>query len=71
MKSKKTQAYEIKICGHLDARWSVRFEDLKISHEGNDTVLTGCCLDQSALHGVLNRIRDLNFFLISVNRDNS
>ncbi len=70
MQSEKSQVYKIKIGGLLEARWRVWFEDLEMSHEGNDTVLTGYVQDQSALHGVLNRIRDLNFLLISVNRVN-
>jgi hypothetical protein len=58
--------YEIKIKGHLDQRWSVWFADLKLSYlEGNVTLLSGMLPDQAALHGLLERIRDLNLQLIS------
>jgi hypothetical protein len=59
--------YEIKIKGHLDPGWSDWFEGLQLTHlEGNQTLLAGLLSDQAALHGILERIRDLNISLISV-----
>ena len=59
--------YEIKIKGHLDQRWSEWFAGLKLTHlEGNETLLSGLLDDQAALHGLLERARDLNLTLISV-----
>ena len=59
--------YEIKIRGHLDQRWSQWFAGLTLTHlEGNETLLSGPLPDQVALHGLLERIRDLNLTLISV-----
>ncbi len=58
---------KIKVQGHLDKRWKDCFEGMKISYEGNNTSLTGNIKDESHLHGILNRIRDLNLKLISVN----
>jgi hypothetical protein len=60
--------YEIKIKGHLDQRWSDWFAGLKLTYlEGNETLLSGSLPDQAALHGLLERVRDLNLKLISVN----
>ena len=63
-----TQFYEIRIKGHLDKSWADWFNGLAIIHEDNgDTLLSGSLPDQAALHGVLNRLRDLGIQLISVN----
>ncbi len=59
--------YEIKIKGHLDQRWSEWFEGLTLTHlEGDGTLLSGVLPDQAALHGLLERIRDLNVTLVSI-----
>ena len=60
--------YEINIKGHLDERWSEWFTGLKLTYlEGNVTLLSGTLPDQAAIYGVLERMRDLNLTLISVN----
>jgi hypothetical protein len=59
--------YEIKVKGHLDARWSDWFAGMKLTHlEGDETLFAGLLPDQAALHGLLERIRDFNLTLISV-----
>jgi hypothetical protein len=59
--------YEIKIKGILDQRWTDWFAGLQMEHlEGNQTLLSGTLPDQAMLHGLLERVRDLNLTLISV-----
>jgi hypothetical protein len=61
--------FEIKIKGHLDNHWSEWFDDLTMTYdEHGHTLLSGSVTDQAALHGLLNKIRDMNLALISVNR---
>ena len=65
----ETGLYQIRIQGHLDARWAARFEGLTLTREDNgDTLLTGPVVDQAALHGVLRKVRDLAMPLVSVTR---
>ncbi len=63
------ELYEIRIKGHLDERWADWFEGLSFTlvRDGT-TLLDGPLTDQAALHGVLNRIRDLGLPIISVQR---
>ena len=59
---------EIRLKGHLDERWTDWFEGLTITREANgETRLTGPVVDQTALHGLLRKVRDLGLPLISVN----
>ena len=60
--------YQIRVRGHLDLGWAGWFDGLTITNgEDGNTVLTGPVPDQSALHGLLVKIRNLGLFLISVN----
>jgi hypothetical protein len=62
-----SQQYEIRVRSHLDARWFDRFEGLTISlTPAGETIITGPIVDQAALYGLLNRIRDLGLELLSV-----
>jgi hypothetical protein len=61
------QRYEIRLKGYLDARWGDQFEGLTITLEGDgNTLLSGPVADQSALHGLLKKVRDLGMPLLSV-----
>lgn len=60
--------YSIKVGGHLDARWSEWFDGLTMTlTEDGNTTFSGPVQDQAALHGILNKIRNLGLTLISVN----
>ena len=62
--------YQIRLTGHLDARWAVWFDGLTVRHESDGTtVISGPIVDQAALHGLLQRVRDLGLPLVSVTRD--
>lgn len=66
---RETAAYEIRLKGHLDARWADRLDVAGLVHETDgSTVLRVAAPDQSALHGLLQRIRDLGLPLVSVTR---
>jgi hypothetical protein len=68
---KNTGDYEIKLKGHLDARGCAWFEGWSITNlENGEALLKSASVDQSRLHGALERIRDLNLMLISVTRVN-
>jgi hypothetical protein len=45
--------YEIRVAGHLDARWAAWFDGLTVCHGGDGTTLiSGPIADQAALHGL-------------------
>lgn len=69
--STKPFIYQIRIEGHLDERWLRWFEGLDLAPLPEGETLISGEMDQSALHGVLNRIRDLGLELISVQRKDS
>ncbi len=60
--------YEIRVQGILDERWTAWFEGLQIGSDHSQTVISGSVTDQAALHGLLNKVRDLGLVLISVRR---
>jgi hypothetical protein len=67
--NEKAMIYQIRIEGQLGEQWTDWFEGLTITQEeGGTTVLTGPVVDQSALHGLLKKVRDLGAPLVSVNR---
>jgi hypothetical protein len=59
--------YEIRLRGHLDSRWAAWFDGLNLSNESDGTtVIGGPVADQAALHGLLQKVRDLGLPLVSV-----
>ena len=59
--------YKIRVKGHLDPRWSAWFNGRSLT-KGSDgtTVLHGPVVDQAALHGLLQKLRDLGLPLVSI-----
>ena len=61
--------YQIRVAGVLDDSWSAWLCGLDVRPmDTGETVLTGPVRDQAALHGLLNKIRDLGLVLLSVER---
>ena len=59
--------YEIRLQGHLDARWAAWFDGMILTTaDDGTTALRGPVTDQAALHGVLQKVRDLGLPLVSV-----
>jgi hypothetical protein len=59
--------YQIRLDGRLDDRWAAWFDGLTLAHDSDGTTtLRGEVVDQAALHGLLQRIRDLGMPLVSV-----
>lgn len=63
----KAQRYQISLEGLIDRSWSAYFAGMAMAAEPPGvTRLSGELADRSALHGLLNRIADLNLEIISV-----
>jgi hypothetical protein len=65
--------YHIEVQGRLNESWSSWLNDMTITVQSSDdgptiTALIGIVADQSALHGLLARIRDLSLPLLLVER---
>ena len=59
--------YEIRIKGNLNSRWATWFDGLILTnHSDGTTVISGPVLDQAALHGLLQKVRDVGLPLVSV-----
>ena len=59
--------YEIRLQGHLDSRWAVWFDGLSLTNQSDGTTLIhGPVADQAALHGLLQKVRDVGLPLVSV-----
>ena len=66
--SSQPTVYQIRLKGHLSPQWTEWFEELTITlEEDENTLLTGTVVDQSALHGLLKKVRDLGMPLLSIN----
>ncbi len=62
--------YEVRVKGCLDSSWSEWFDGMTVAadHANGETVLKGWVADQAALHGLLNKVRNLGLVLLQVSR---
>ena len=58
--------YRITIRGRLSDRFAATFDGLRLEPGPDCTVLSGVCMDASALYGVLDRVRDLGLELLAL-----
>ena len=67
--SQEKASYQIRLQGHLPEEWSEWFDGFTIENlPGGETKMTGEVVDQTALHSLIQRIRDLGITLIEVKR---
>jgi len=61
--------YEIRVKGHLGARWAAWFDGLSLTNDDDGiTIIRGPVVDQAALHGLLQKLRDLAIPLVSLSQ---
>lgn len=61
--------FVIRVRGHVDQRWADWFDSLQIvNHACGEATLEGPVVDQTALYGLLGRLRDLNLELIELKK---
>ena len=64
--------YQIRVHGCLEPKWSKWFDDFDLTPQENDeTILEGLVADQAALHGLLDRIRNIGLPLLAVTCEES
>jgi len=64
--------YRIRIQGRLEPRWSTWFDGMSLTRgENGTTVLLGQVSDQAALHGLIQRVRDLGLTLLEVTHEDA
>ena len=62
-----TPQYEIRVKGRLGARWAAWFDGLTLTDEADGTTaIRGPVVDQAALHGLLQKLRDVGIPLVSL-----
>ena len=65
-RSAESSRYEIRLGGRLDPRWAAWFDGMTLTTaDDGTTALRGPVTDQAALHGLLQKVRDLGLPLLS------
>jgi len=61
--------YEIRVAGRLASHWSAWFDGLSVTNDDDGTtVIRGPVVDQSALHGLIQKLRDVGIPLLSLSQ---
>jgi hypothetical protein len=63
----RPRRYRIVVVGELSRRFAPAFEGMTVQCTGGQTAITGMVVDQSQLHGLLDRVGELGLELVSVN----
>lgn len=59
--------YLIRVDGILAVDWSAWFDDIEITHSSDGTTtLSGAVVDDSALYGLISKVRDLGLRLLAI-----
>jgi hypothetical protein len=58
--------YQIVVRGRISKRYATAFEGMEMETKRGQTILTGEIIDNSHLHGILDRIIALGLELVSV-----
>lgn len=60
--------YEIRVKGRLEPRWAAWFDGMTLTTGADGvTAISGPVVDQAALYGLLQTLRDIGLPLLSVN----
>ena len=63
---------QIIVAGLLDRQWACIFDGWQVTPQAdNTTIISSVGVDQSALYGLLLKIRDLNLKLVSIDTDDT
>ncbi len=57
---------EIRVKGRIDTHWSEWFEGFEICNHEDESVLSGTIRDQTALYGLLTKLRNMGLALVAV-----
>jgi hypothetical protein len=63
-----SQRYQIRVLGHLDETKRSAFDELDVTTEDDDTVISAMSADKPALHGLPAQIEALGLDLLEVRR---